>query len=275
MSAGAGLTIRSFLERWVWIYDIFGFIILSNIFKYQTRWTYYFPEWDNFLSFGHWKDFFGENGFLPFVGAGIIAIFYLGKSFAKSNIEILVGLFSSDRIPQEISVTRDRKKFVLMLIFNFVTFVLLELVLNIPLVVCLGFLALYVFYLYLNATQRKVIRQVTTDPVFAPSPHDPHRPFIERRRAAAFEYLFKKSHTAREFIVIIASIIGIMMIFAQYVWGLTFGSNAAYALLSGAILLNELLVAQWRGAVGRKFDDINDDQIADDIRRTSQRRHEL
>jgi len=53
-----------------------------------------------------WIEYFRENGLAPVLGAEIIAIFYLGKAFAKRNVDMLVSLFSSDRVPLGIEMDR-------------------------------------------------------------------------------------------------------------------------------------------------------------------------
>src|SRR4051812_33612488 len=89
-----GPTIRRWLEGWIWIYDLFGFIILSSILKFNTDWSEFFRQWQDLASPSVWIDYFHRNGLAPFLGAEIIAIFYLGKAFAKKNIDMLVSLFS-------------------------------------------------------------------------------------------------------------------------------------------------------------------------------------
>jgi hypothetical protein len=268
-------SIRSWLERWIWVYDLFGFIILSNIFKYHLVTGTYFPEWASILSLKSWQSFFVDKGAAPIVGVGIIAIFYLGKSFAKSSIDMLASLFSCDRLPQDIGILSDFAKFTVMLIGNFVIFVFLEAVLIYPFLVCAGFLVLYSFYLFKNSSDRKILKDVLSDPVFYPDPNDPHRTFIERRREVAQQYLFDKPHTAREFIVVIAALLGLASILAQHLDRFPYGNEIAYVALSLGIILNEFIVSRWRGVIGRTFDMINNEQVADDVKRANERRSAL
>lgn len=275
-SSGEMQSIKTWLERWVWIYDIFGFIILSNIFKYNTGWSEFFRTWTDLVSTGPWLGYFSINGVtLPILGIEIIALFYLGKAFAKSNIDMLASLFSSDRVPQDIQSLKDRKEFTLMLIVNFAQYVILESVIKTPWLVCVIFLSLSCFYLRFNFLQRKTVRAVIDDPVYNMKEDDPHKQFIERRRLAALNYLFERRHTSREMILFLASSAGLALALLAMFYGLRWGNSVTYALLVVGILLNEITIASWRRAVNKEFDTINAAQIRDDIRRAEARRNDL
>ena len=66
------------------------------------------------------------------VGVAIIAIFYIGKSHAKASVENLVDLFSGDRVPQDIYALKDRRRITAMLIVNFLQFVALDVLSQLP-----------------------------------------------------------------------------------------------------------------------------------------------
>ncbi len=130
-------SIKAWLDRWSWIYDIFGFIILSNILKYNTRWFEVFRTWRDLITASSWEEYRQIAGMAPLIGAAIIGIFYIGKSHAKASVENLVDLFSNDRVPQDIYALKDRRAITLMLVVNFLQFVALMCSINYPIVLCL------------------------------------------------------------------------------------------------------------------------------------------
>jgi hypothetical protein len=219
-----------------------------------------------------WGSYFRANGLVPIFGVQIIAIFYLGKAFAKKNVDMLAHLFSSDRVPQDSRMLMNNSQFTAMLVGNFLNFVVLVTLINVPWLVSLVLFILYAYYLRYNWLQRRVISQVTGDPAHAIREDDPHRYFIERRRKATIKYLFEKPHTAREMIVVMASLAGLALSVAQRVADFRYGDIASYGVLIGGILLNEFLIGNWRRAVEREFDAIDNDQMDDDIRRANERR---
>src|SRR5262245_53088480 len=183
-------SIKAWLDRWSWFYDIFGFVILSNILKYNTDWFVVFRRWDDLISWSSWVRYGETAGLAPLVGVAIIAIFYIGKSHAKASVENVADLFSSDRIPQDVYALKDRRRITFMLIVNFLQFVALMCALNYPIVLCLLFLSLFVFYFVSNLMQNKnVVDGFLKDRVFDPWEKDPHLQFIKARRAAAERYL--------------------------------------------------------------------------------------
>jgi hypothetical protein len=265
-----GPSIRRWLEGWIWIYDLFGFIILSSILKYATHWFEFFREWQDLISPSHWAAYFSRNGLSPILGVEIIAIFYLGKAFAKKNVDMLVSLFSSDRVPQVFQT--DTREYTRLLVLNFAIFVFLEAAIKLPWLASLGFAALSTFYLVWNHIQRDVVPNALNDRVYQTRADDPHARFIERRRQAANAYLFDRHHTFRESIVLIAGIAGLALSIAQHFYDFAYGDTLGYVVLILGVLLNELIVGRWRRALGRELDTIDMDQMDDDIRRAEERK---
>jgi hypothetical protein len=268
-------SIKAWLDRWSWFYDIFGFVILSNILKYNTDWFAVFRTWEDLVSLGSWEKYAQVAGPAPLIGVAIIAIFYVGKSHAKASVENLVDLFSSGRVPQDIYALKDRRTITVMLVVNFLQFVALMCFMNYPIVLCLLFLSLYIFYFKSNLMQHdNVIDGVLSDPVFEPWEKDPHLPFINARRVAAKRYL-GRPHLWREMIMIVASGAGLATSILHWRDALPDGGAIAYALLLAGIVLNEGILGIWRRAHTRELDGISALQVRDDIRRASERRRSL
>jgi hypothetical protein len=178
-------SIKAWLDRWSWFYDIFGFVILSNILKYNTEWFTVFRRWEDLLSLDSWEKYAEVAGMAPVVGTAIIAIFYIGKSHAKASVENVVDLFSSGFAPQNIYGLKDRGRITAMLLLNFLNFVALMSFINQPIILSLLFLSLYIFYCISNLMQNDNIKRWLRDPVFDPWEKDPHLQFIKARRVAA------------------------------------------------------------------------------------------
>jgi hypothetical protein len=265
-----GPSIRRWLESWIWIYDLFGFIILSSILKYFTDWFEFFREWQDLVSPSRWAAYFSRNGLSPLLGVEIIAIFYLGKAFAKKNVDMLVSLFSGDRIPQDFQT--DTREYTRLLVLNFAIFVFLESSIKLPWLASLGFAALSTFYLVWNRIQRDVVPNALNDPIYATRQDDPHARFIDQRRQAVSAYLFNRRHTLRESIVLVAGILGLGLSIAQRFCGFAYGDTLAYIVLITGVVLNEIIVGGWRRSLGRQLDIIDGDQMDDDMRRAEERR---
>jgi hypothetical protein len=268
-------SIKAWLDRWSWLYDIFGFIILSNILKYNTDWFVVFRRWEDLISWRSWVKYAETAGIAPLIGVAIIAIFYIGKSHAKASVENVADLFSSDRIPQDIYALKDRRRITAMLILNFLQFVALMGSINYPVVLCVLFLSLFSFYFVSNVMQRNnVVDGLLRDSVFDPWEQDPHLKFILARRAAAKRYL-GRPHLWREMIMITASATGLATSVLDWRGMLPDGDTVAYVLLLLGVVLNEGIVGVWRRQHTRELEQISAEQVSDDIRRANERRLRL
>jgi len=271
----SALSIKAWLDRWSWFYDIFGFVILSNILKYNTEWFAIFRRWEDLISWSDWVKYAETAGMAPLVGVAIIAIFYIGKSHARESVQNVADLFSCDRIPQDIYALNDRRRITAMLIINFLQFVALMCTINYPIILCVLFLSLYVLYFVSDLMQHNnVVDGFLRDPVFDPWEEDPHLQFINARRAAAKKYL-GRPHLWREMILLVASATGIATSVLDWRGVLPNGGTIAYILLVLGVLLNEGIVGVWRRQHTRELEKISAAQLADDIRRANERRQRL
>jgi hypothetical protein len=258
------------------IADAFGLVILKQIFEYTTDAPKYFCSKQGYLSISAWNSFLASNFFPALAAIAAILVYWVGKGFAKQNLTQLEGLFSADRIPRSVensSLIPSPRAIPLMILFNFSIYAVLVYLCSSPTFFALGVVALYSFFLYFNYLQRQGMKVALSDPRYFPA-ENRHKKYTEQRRALAAQYLFKRWHTLRECMVIVAALCSLALI----VWGPSYGidgSKAAYVITISALLLNELIIRQWRRVLNSGFERANQEQAREDMKALGENRPSL
>jgi len=269
-------TILGRFEFYSAIADAFGLLILKQIFEYAIGITNYFKSNKDYYTISAWQAFLEENLFPILAAVAVISVYWLGKGFAKKNISQLPGLFSADRIPR--SVNNDKiipspAAIPGMIVVNFSIFAALVYCCYSPILFAVGIIGLHLFYLYFNRLQRRGIDAALSDARYFPA-ENRHKKFTERRRALAIQYLFKRPHTPRECMVILAALVSLALI----IWGPSYGINGwhwAYILTISAMVLNELIVRQWRKVLDFGLEQANKEQALEDMEDLGENRPSL
>ena len=261
---------NSILKRFTFhaaIADAFGLLILKQIFEYTTGASRFFCTDKGYLSVTAWNDFLYQNGFPALAAVSAITVYWLGKGFAKQNLEQLPKLFSANRIPLRVNnyqLIPSPIAIPFMIYFNFLIFSLLVFLCFNPIYFCSWIIVQYIFYLYFNYLQRRGMESALNDPQYYPI-RNRHQKFIEKRRLLVKEYLFGHRHTLRESLVVGAAVVGIVLV----EWGGSHYINAyraAYIVVIAAMFINEWIIRRWRLSFNSRFDDVNAEQDREDIR---------
>jgi hypothetical protein len=240
--------------------------LFSYLFGYVTGWKSYIPGAGHRLDFPAWwegaTNFFNENGAAPILGAMAVAVYVLGRNFARYSVEILPLVFTDSRTPTAkhidtpLGVMRKIYGQLALLIFMVATC-------NYLLLFSPALIALHAYYFWFDTAQRRHMGYFFHEPKYSPEDSHPHKGFIEQRRDQVLAYL-SLSHRAREFNVICFAAAA----FALYVEAPPQVPNpmlVAYIVVIAGMLLNEIIIWVWRNRLKTGLDRITAEQIEADV----------
>jgi len=199
------------------------------------------------------SDKWGEVIFALF----IMVWFFLYRTAVKSEMQILVSLYSRINPPHDWEKTIGARMIPLLSIGLTIAFLGLAMTMDALPLFCLIMLALSAQDAMGNNILRKNIVRHFLKPEFDPHNTDLLGPFIKERRAVALEYWVWKPQIERVSLMMMGTIIAFLAATAQPVFEISVWSYLPHTIIILVILGNEITMSNWRVERDRALEDID------------------
>lgn len=176
----------------------------------------------------------------------IMGWFFLYRVAVKSEMQILVTLYSRINPPHDWEKTIGAKMIPILSIGLTVAFFGLAITMDYLPLFCLIMLVLNMQDALGNNLLRKNMVRHFLKPEFDPHKSDLLTPFIKERRAVALEYWVWKPQIERVSLMMFGTILAFLAATAEPVFGILIWPQTAYFIIMAVIVANEATMSKWR-----------------------------
>ena len=206
--------------------------------------------------------FFSERWADVIFALFIMFWFFLYRTAVKSEMQILVMLYSRINPPHDWEKTIGAKMIPLLSIGLTIAFFGLAATIDYIPVFCLIMLVLSMQDAMGNNILRKNLVRHFLKPEFDPHKSDLLSPFIKERRAVALEYWVWKPQIERVSLMMFGTLLAFLAATAEQVFGVSVWTHASKFIIICVILANEIVISLWRIERDTALEDIDDRQDA-------------